>query len=155
MNKQILGSVAFWTLSTLTAWAGPVEEMIATDRAFAAMAMEDGIANAFVAYASDDVRMFPDGGQPYSGKQTLAERFATIPAGATLEWEPVEGVAGPSGEFGFTWGRSIYTGAASSDGVRPEAHHGKYISIWQRDADGNWKFVADIGNTNPDPDAAP
>lgn len=153
MKKLLAISFAAWSVASAVAWAGPVDEMMAVDRAFAAMAMDEGIAAAFVAYASDDVRMFPDGGEPYSGKQTLAERFATIPEGATLEWAPVEGIAGPSGDFGFTWGRSVYTGPASSDGEKPAANHGKYVSIWQRDEDGKWKFVADIGNANPDPDA--
>ncbi len=151
MKKMIAMSFAAWLAASAGAWAGPVEEMMETDRAFATMAAKEGVLAAFSAYAADDVRMFPGGGQPYSGKPELIERFSTFPEGATLEWDPVEGVAGPSGDFGFTWGRYVYT--PSPDTENASAGHGKYISIWRREDNGDWKFIADMGNANPDPNA--
>ncbi len=148
--KWMLGwSAAIWFGLTAAAYAGAVEEMMETDRAFAAMADAEGAPAAFAAYAAEDVRMFPEGGQPYGGRAQLIERFSKWPEGARLQWSPVEGIAGEAGDFGFTWGRYVFT-AVGEDGEEQIAH-GKYVSIWRKEADGAWKFVADIGNSNPDP----
>ena len=128
--------------------AGPVDEMLAADSAFAKMAAEAGVPAAFAAYAAADVRMFPEGQEPYSGRDALIERFAAWPEGAVLRWTPVEGMAASSGDFGFTWGRFVFSAPGEADAVE---HHGKYVSIWRREADGSWKFVADIGNASPAP----
>lgn len=130
--------------------AGAVEEMLAADRAFAAMAAEDGVPAAFAAYADVRVRMFPDGAEPYQGRDALIARFSAWPEGARLEWAPAEAVAAKGGDFGFTWGRFVYTGRGGEDG-ETVAEHGKYLSVWRKGPDGAWKFIADIGNASPAP----
>lgn len=141
-----------WVGSTSFALAGAEEEMLEADRAFAAMAVAKGAPAAFAAYAADDVRMFPAGSAPYQGKDNMMERHTRWPDGAVLEWAPLEAVASPGGDFGFTWGRYTYTSRNEDD--EKSVGHGKYLSVWRKESDGAWKFVADIGNTNPDP-AAP
>ncbi len=131
--------------------AGPVDEMMAADAAFADMAKTEGVPAAFAAYAAEDVRMFPDRAQPYAGREALIARFAAWPEGAELSWAPVEGMASEAGDFGFTWGRFVFTAQGEAG---PVAEHGKYLSVWRKEAGGGWKFVADIGNTNPAPETA-
>ncbi len=144
--KTVLGFMiaAFAALSP--AFAGSVDEMLKADRAFAAMAERDGVPAAF---AAEDVHMFPDGAQPYQGRDTLIERYATWPASADMTWTPAGGMASEAGDFGFTWGRYIFTAVGASGGETVE--HGKYLSVWRKDKNGEWKFVADIGNVNPEP----
>jgi ketosteroid isomerase-like protein len=125
--------------------------MLAVDRAFASMAAKEGVPAAFAAYAADDVRMFPDGGASYAGRDNLIARFANWPEGASLSWTPVDGAAAPGGDFGYTWGRFVFT-AQSDAGETSE--YGKYVSIWRKERDGAWKFIVDIGNSNPAPDAS-
>ncbi len=147
-----LAAAIFTLLTTISpALADAVDEMIATDRAFALMAADKGVPAAFSAYASVDVRMFPDGGQPYAGRDELIKRFSKWPEGAEMKWDPVEGMAAPGGDFGFTWGRYVFS-QTKEDGSE-FVEHGKYVSIWRKE-DGAWKFVADIGNANPAPNTA-
>lgn len=152
MKKTLTAIFCAWFSVTSFALAGAEEEMLAADRAFAAMAVEKGAPAAFAAYAAEDVRMFPGGSQPYAGRDQMIERYADWPEGAVLEWSPVEAIAAPGGDFGFTWGRYIYT--RRSEAGEENVTHGKYISVWRKEPDDAWKFVADIGNANPDP-AAP
>lgn len=148
--KNILTGAAFAVASMIsTAYAGPVEEMLDVDRAFAAMAQDQGVPAAFAAYAAEDVRMFPEGGAPYTGRDALIERFSSWPEGATLLWTPMDGVAAPGGEFGYTWGAYVFTAQGEDDET---SSYGKYVSIWRKD-DGEWKFIADIGNQGPAPEA--
>ncbi len=125
--------------------------MLETDRAFAEKAATDGAPAAFAAYAADSVRMFPQGGLPYDGHDKLVERFGNWPDTAMLSWTPKGGVASSSGDFGYTWGLSVYRSIDENGDAT--ADHGKYISIWRKEADGAWKFVADMGNAAPAPDA--
>ena len=149
MNTMIAICSAVAALAS-SALAGPVEEMLDTDRAFAEMATKDGAPAAFAHYAAEDVRMFPAGGAPYQGRERLIADFAGWPEGATLSWTPQEGVAAAGGDFGFTWGFYEFRGPSAD----ASPSYGKYVSIWRKGADGAWKFVADIGNAGPSPDAA-
>lgn len=133
------------------AFADPVEEMIAADKAFAKMADQESVPAAFGEYAASDVRMFPEGEHSYAGREAMMRRFADWPADATMDWEPKGGMAASSGDFGFTWGTFVFT-AQGEDGETVE--HGKYVSIWRKEPDGQWKFVVDISNESPAPDAA-
>ncbi len=152
MKKTLMAILCAWVSATSFALAGAEQEMLEADRAFAAMAAEKGAPAAFAAFAAEDVRMFPGGSQPYAGRDQMIEEFSDWPEGAVLEWSPVEAVAAPGGDFGFTWGRYIYT--SRNEAGEENVGHGKYVSVWRREAAGAWKFVADIGNANPDP-AAP
>ena len=149
MKKILAATISAATLLS-AALAGPVDDMLSADRAFAAMAKSDGVPAAFAAYASDDVRMFPEGGAPYQGRDKLVERFAGWPEGAMLDWTPMDGAAASSGDFGYTWGTYVFT-AQGEDGET--SSYGKYVSIWRKDADG-WKFIVDIGNQSPAPEPA-
>lgn len=147
MKKLVSGVAAAVALALSSATAGPLEEMLAADTAFAKMAQDESVPAAFGAYAADDVWMFPEGQDAYQGRDKLVARFANWPEGATLEWFPQDGMASSRGDFGFTWGKFIFT-AQGEDG--PEVGHGKYVSIWRKE-NGAWKFVADIGNSGPAP----
>ncbi len=70
------------------------------------------------------------------------------PAGARLEWTPQYAQVSERGDMGWTWGRSVSTRA---DGTR---RPGRYVTIWRRNFDGEWRFVADIGNQDPPAPAA-
>jgi ketosteroid isomerase-like protein len=41
--------------------------------------------------------------------------------------------------MGWTWGNATFI---APDGTRTT---GRYISIWTRDLDGNWKYAVDAG----------
>jgi len=153
MMKSILGALVLWSVAAAPAFAGAVEDMLETDRAFAAMAQEEGVPAAFAAYAAEDVRMLPNGAQPYMGRELMIADFADWPENASMTWTPVEGMASKKGDFGFTWGRYVYTGV-NAEGEEIVAH-GKYVSIWRKEKNGDWKFVVDVGNSNPAPEETP
>jgi ketosteroid isomerase-like protein len=148
MRNRVASFIVAAAFSISAANAGPLEEMLAADTAFAKMAQEESVPAAFAAYASEEVWMFPEGQDPYQGRDKLVERFAGWPEGATLEWFPQNGMAASGGDFGFTWGRYTYT---AKSGSGETAGYGKYVSIWRKE-NGAWKFVADIGNSGPAPD---
>ncbi|MBI1392911.1 MAG: hypothetical protein GC152_09245 [Alphaproteobacteria bacterium] len=124
--------------------------MMDADRAFAARAGEIGAAAAFVEFAAPDVRAFPGGAVPLKGKGALAEWTAGWSPATEISWAPEEGFISDDGTFGYTWGFSEFR-TRTDDGAE-DVTFGKYVTVWRKQPDGAWKWVADLGNAAPPPD---
>ena len=117
-------------------------ELIAADSTFAARSVSNGAKAAFLAFAADEAVAFGGGPQITEGREAIGAGFDGFPAGAVLEWWPVTAQIAPSGDLGCTVGEARITSLK---------HYSKYITIWRRQADNSWKFVADGGNVRPAP----
>jgi ketosteroid isomerase-like protein len=116
--------------------AAAVAELIAVDRAFAAKAQADGVPAAFTEYAAGDA-LIVTSREIISGREGVTQNYADWPAAARLEWAPETARVSARGDMGWTWGNSVYTAA---DGART---NGRYISVWTRDYEGNWRYAFD------------
>ncbi len=117
-------------------------ELIAADSTFAARSVTSGAKAAFLAFAADEAIALGGGPQFTEGREAIGAGFDGFPAGAVLEWWPVLAQIAPSGDLGCTVGEARITSLK---------HYSKYITIWRRQGDGSWKFVADGGNVRPAP----
>jgi len=119
------------------------QEIIDTERNFAALAAEEGIPVAFTTYAADDVVLMRNN-QLIIGRENLQKSFANSPAKSpniTLTWTPEFVDVSSSGDLGYTYGKYIYT-VIDSMGVA-QRDTGIFHTVWKRQADGNWRFVWD------------
>ncbi len=119
--------------------AAATAELLGADRAFAAMAQAEGVPESFAAYAASEAIMLRSEGAPTAGHDAVVARFADWPEAARLQWSPQTARVSSRGDMGWTWGDSVYIAA---DGTRTP---GRYISVWSRDVDGNWRFAFDAG----------
>ena len=118
-------------------------ELLSADSAFSAMSVARGATAAFLAFAADRAVLLGQGGTPMShGRDAIGGAFAGFPADAVLEWAPVGAEIAASGDLGCTVGEAA---------VRARGTYSKYLTIWKRQPDGAWKFVADGGNARPAP----
>lgn len=129
------------------AYRGPANpnELLQADAAFAAMSVSQGAKSSFVAFAADEAVSFGPGAEMSEGREAIAGGFAGLPQGAVLEWWPVAADIASSGDLGCTVGEAT---------IASLKHHSKYLTIWKRQQDGSWKFVADGGNARPAPAAS-
>lgn len=112
------------------------------DRDFAAMSAARTPRDAFVAFVA------PTGvvmGGPDYGPAEIGRAFEG--GSGTLEWGPIAGGAAASGDLGYTIGYAVRR-APDADGT-PRTGYSKYLTIWQRQPDGRWLFVADGGTSRP------
>jgi ketosteroid isomerase-like protein len=116
--------------------AAAVAEVMAADRAFAAKAQADGVPAAFTEYAAEDA-LIVTSREIIAGRAGVTASYADWPAGARLEWAPETGRVSARGDMGWTWGNSTYT---APDGARTT---GRYVSVWTRDYEGNWRYAFD------------
>jgi acetylornithine/succinyldiaminopimelate/putrescine aminotransferase len=68
--------------------------------------------------------------------------------GFQLTWEPTKAEFVGNGPFGYTIDR--YEAKFTGDDGKPHSAHGSYMTTWQKQHDGSWKVVADIGSPDPE-----
>ena len=117
-------------------------QLISTDSLFAAMSVSQGAKPAFLAFAAEDAISFGGGPQLNRGRAAIGAAFDGFPSGAVLAWSPVGAAIAESGDLGCTIGEAT---------IESLHQYSKYLTIWKRQKDGSWKFVADGGNARPAP----
>lgn len=117
-------------------------ELMRADSAFAALSVAQGVKAAFLAYATADAILLGGAGQISEGRQAIGAAFDGFPAGAVLAWWPIAAAIAESGDLGCTVGEAT---------IASLNRYSKYLTIWRRQRDGGWKFVADGGNVRPAP----
>lgn len=110
------------------------ESMVAAERAFSKLSVDKGVKEAFVTHIADDGIIYRGGG-PVKGKEWTAAR-PNPPF--TLVWWPEHADIARSGDMGWT------TGPFESE-AQGEKGYGHYLTVWKKQADGNWRFAIDTG----------
>jgi ketosteroid isomerase-like protein len=150
--KSLLFSLAVCAMSVQTAAfaqtadAAPdyAEEVMQADRDFSAMAKTDGLGEAFATYMdSVDGRIIRGRSEPLRGEDAIRESYSSIPDPVILHWYPEEGFASEAGDFGATWGS--YEVHRDGDMDTPAHERGRYLTVWRRNADGEWRGILDMG----------
>lgn len=121
------------------------EVLLEADREFSTYSDNNGYKKAFVTFAHDQAVLLRPNSYPILGIDTItAMNKGNTPEGYKLVWEPFFGAIAHSGEMGYTYGTYTFT---TPDTVL----YGTYVTIWQRDEAGNWKYVLDSGNEGLQP----
>jgi hypothetical protein len=114
-----------------------VDELLAADRAFAAVAAATDVPGALGLMLAADVVFGPvPGGRFARGHEDAMAALRANPdnAGARLEWAPVRGGISADGQQGFTFG---FMTLHQADGTAVLL---KYMAYWVRQPDG-WRAV--------------
>ena len=120
----------------------PVEEVLETDRAFAAMATERSTPAAFLEYLAADAVLFRP--LAVNGREWFETHVA---ASGRLQWSPAGGAVSCDGTLAVTAGPWTY--------VEPEGRQqdsGYYLSVWRREGAGGWRVALDHGIDGAEPD---
>jgi len=119
--------------------------LVNAEKSFAQYAADHNTPEAFMRFLADDGIVFRKG-QAINGK----ERWSTIkPDSSLLSWYPAFADIAASGDMGFTTGPWEYRSAKTD---KDAAGFGNYITIWKKQADGNWKVAADLGTSHAKPE---
>jgi ketosteroid isomerase-like protein len=144
--SRFLVPFALALLAPIAAQAGAAEGIVAADKAFSALSVQKGSNAAFLAYMTDDARVFGTGNEPpILSKAEATKRFAKSgngdPKTNVLSWVPDHAEASKDGTAGYSDGHWLFV----SDKVRLTGH---YMTVWRKDG-GAWKVIADMGTTDP------
>lgn len=129
-----------------------LNEMVATERAFAAMGAEKGVRESFFEYFGEEGISFtphPAKFREFARKNPLPD--PPPPREFKLEWWPVYGDVAESGDLGYNTGPTLVTDLTPQN--RP-SRHGYFFSVWKKQPDGTWRVAVDMGADSPGPDPA-
>jgi ketosteroid isomerase-like protein len=113
---------------------------------FAKDVLEKGGAGFAEWFAEDGVAL-GNGAQPLIGRVAIAKSANWSPKLYQLTWTPTDAVMGPSGDMGYTWGH--FEGHSKDANGNAVTTTGRYMTIWRKQGDGNWKVVLDAGANEP------
>lgn len=117
------------------------QEILQAEKAFANMANDVGIREAFIEYA-DESAVLNRNDKIISGLDSIKAHFSSpTPEGTTLQWSPDFVEASESGDLGYTYGKFVYTRLDSTG--NPEEITGIFHTVWKKQDDGSWKYVYD------------
>jgi ketosteroid isomerase-like protein len=115
--------------------------LVEAERSFSRASVARGIRASFIEFfAEEGVGFNP---HPVKVKKDFsASPPDTALAPMILSWEPVYAGISRAGDLGFTTGPTTRTERASG---RKMPGWGYYFSVWQKQRDGQWKVLADLG----------
>jgi ketosteroid isomerase-like protein len=128
---------------------GERQRLLEADQAFSDTAIDKGIAEAYRQFIASDAVQLPDGGMPLLGGEVIYQNMVTVSAGMefSLSWQAEDAVVSQHGDLGYTWGNYWYNGF--DEYGESFIIEGKYLNIWRKDEQNDWKVVLDMGNENP------
>jgi ketosteroid isomerase-like protein len=112
-----------------------------------AKAAASGDVDATVSYYSDDASLLAPDAPIASDKQSIRAAWASLlTPGTSLSWQTTKVDVARSGDLGYVIG--VYQMTTKDAQGKPLSDRGKFVEVWKKQADGNWKAVADIFNSD-------
>ena len=142
--RTIWISFAFLAMTVATYAQSDVQKLVDTEHSFAKFAADNGTKKAFLEFLADD-------GLVFLPERANAKTYWNGRGESTglLSWAPNYADISTNGILGYTTGNWEYR----TNGKDGEATaFGEFITIWQRQQSGNYKFVIDIGVGHPRPE---
>ena len=104
----------------------------------------------FASFVAADASFYPPGMPVVKGQAAVKDVFKQMSSapGFTLQWSADKAEIGGAGDIGYTTG--TYQAAQGGGSER-----GKYVTVWKKQADGQWKVVEDIFNADAIPAPPP
>jgi len=101
-----------------------------------------------IAFYSDDAIVFAPNATSATTKEAIRNRWKDMFAspGFVITWQPTTVRVGKSGEMARVSG--TYELTMNDASGKPINDRGKYLEVWEKQSDGNWKCTADMWNSD-------
>jgi len=121
--------------------------LLALDREWAQSTKD---VDKFLSYYAPDATTYPPGMPAVTGADALRKLFTEMMSapGFSLTWTPTKADVASNGDLGSTAGTYEMSMAGATD-------KGKYVTLWKKQPDGEWKVTDDIINSDAPPQGPP
>ena len=101
-----------------------------------------------VAYYSEKAIVLPPNATSAATKETIRNVWKDVFAapGLVITWKPTKVKLGSSDDM--AWVSGTYELLMNDPSGKPANDRGKYLEVWEKQADGNWKCAADTWNSD-------
>ena len=119
--------------------------LLRIDSAFSQMVLDSGMQKAFRYYAANKLTEFSISAMLHD-KQSAND--SAINRNMLLIWAPVKASISKDGDLGWTAGTwfKVIRFKDKFDTVKT----GSYVTFWEKQDNGDWKYIVDKGNLSPD-----
>ena len=126
----------------------PIEQLLRDLDAQWAKAAAAKDVEQTIAYYSDDAIVLPPNATSAATKEAIRNVWKDMLAspGLVITWKPTRVQIGKSGEM--AWVSGTYELTINDAGGKPINDRGKYLEVWEQQADGTWKCRADMWNSD-------
>jgi len=126
----------------------PVERMLRDLDAQWAKAAAAKDVEQTIAYYSDSAIVLPPNATGAATKEAIRNVWKDLLAtpGLVITWKPGKVRLGKSGEM--AWVSGTYELTMNDASGKPSNDRGKYLEVWEKQSDGNWKCAADMWNSD-------
>jgi uncharacterized protein (TIGR02246 family) len=154
MNRVVYcGCLALLLLTSSCAQQSPADTRAAdesavrdTDAQWSKTAMANDL-DGTVSFYTDDASLLPPNAPLATGKQAIRAVWASmLSPDTTVSWQVSKADVARSGELAYAMG--TYQIAAKNPRGKSQEDHGKMVEVFKKQADGKWKTVADIFNSD-------
>jgi len=124
------------------------EKLMEISRQWSKSASTDSIEKT-VSYWADDAIVMSPGEPQLKGKEAIramVQESSKIP-GFKISWEPLSVEVSQSGDMAYMVEQNQIT--VNDSLGHPITQYNKGVTVWKKQADGSWKNVVDIFNSNP------
>ncbi len=120
------------------------QSLMDADIAFEKATIERGL-DGWMSWFADDAQLNTPGGE-VKGKAALRTFYSRMFARPefSIRWKPLHAEAAKDGSLGYTYGASEISFKDEAGTV--QRRNGRYVTVWRRLADGNWKVITDLGS---------
>lgn len=124
----------------------PKAELRMIEAEFADSVAKYGFNKSVLLFADENAVLFNDGDSLLSTMDSVKARVSRIPLNAPpppykLTWKPDFIDVSASGDMGYTYG--FYNLTQKDKDGKEQTKRGLYLSIWKKNANGQWKLVVD------------
>lgn len=158
MNLKSLYAPALFGLAWMASGCAPAPALPPPDtraadekalrEADAAWSTAAATLEGFLSYYTDDSILLPPHAPSANGKE--AARQALDPLykleAFSVKWKAAKVEVARAGDLGYVHGTFDMT--FNDPSGKPIAERGKYVEIWKRQADGSWKCIVDMFNSD-------
>jgi len=101
-----------------------------------------------IAFYSDDAIVFPPNEASAATKEAIRNSWKAMlgSPGLVISWQPTKVQVGKAGEM--AWVSGTYELTMNDASGKPINDRGKYLEVWEKQTDGNWKCTADMWNSD-------
>ena len=100
-----------------------------------------------VSYYSDDASVLPPNAGIASGTAAIRSVWSSfLVPGTSVSWQASKVEVSRSSDLAYTMG--TYQATMKDSHGKPVEDRGKYVEVWKKQADGKWKAVSDIFNSD-------
>jgi uncharacterized protein (TIGR02246 family) len=130
--------------------AAEVAKVMETDAAWLKAVQAKDAAGA-ASYYAEDGRIMPQGMPIAQGREAIQQVWSEMfkMPDVSLSWENSETQVSSGGDLAYNIGK--YDMSFKDPKGKPVVDKGKFVVVWKKQADGNWKVVADIFNSDQPP----